>query len=160
MQYYLALGSNIGDRSGHIVKALAELERIGSVQKKSALYETEPYGYLKQDLFFNVVIIFESKIVPDELLIKIKKIEKKIGRKDRPRWHAREIDIDIIEYNGAAINTDTLKIPHPEFEKRKFVLMPLKDVAPHFHSRNGVSIEKLVNASEDQGKIKIVKTEW
>ncbi|WP_236974955.1 2-amino-4-hydroxy-6-hydroxymethyldihydropteridine diphosphokinase [Membranihabitans maritimus] len=128
---YLGLGSNEGDRLKFLNKALEAIEvDIGPIIIRSKFYKTKPWGYDKQNEFINMAIGVETKVPPQELLTKLKDIESKIGRIARSKWHEREIDIDILFYNDIILSMNNLKIPHPYFARRNFVLKPLAEIAP------------------------------
>ncbi len=127
---YLSLGSNIGDRKKNIAEAIDSLEKAGiRIKKKSALYETEPVGIKEQENFYNMCLAAETELEPEDLLKKIKEIEAKIGRLPSQRWGPRIIDIDILFYNNIIFENEDLKIPHPEILNRKFVLIPMAEIA-------------------------------
>ena len=127
---YLSLGTNKGERETYIKKALALLNKHGYVNKVSSYYETEPYGVTDQAKFLNIAIEYETDYNPEKLLKLAKKIEKKLKRKTLFRWGPREIDIDIIYYEECVMETKELTIPHKEFFRRNFVLIPLYEIAP------------------------------
>jgi len=95
-KYYLSLGSNVSPRTLYMRDAIAELEKMGTVIRKSSLYECEPWGRKDQPLFLNAVILFHTIYPPFKLLRNIKRIEKKLGRVETFKWGPRRIDIDII----------------------------------------------------------------
>jgi 2-amino-4-hydroxy-6-hydroxymethyldihydropteridine diphosphokinase len=128
---YLSLGSNIGNRKEMILKAKKELVKLKiSVDKESPLYVTEPVGKTDQEKFLNQVIRIRTSLEPLKLLIFIKNIESKLGRSSNEKWGPREIDIDILFYNDIIMKSDQLVIPHPEIQNRRFILVPMKDIAP------------------------------
>lgn len=127
----LSLGSNLGERTQNITRAIELLskEKIIENIQISSYYETEPLGYSNQPNFINVVVTGETNLSAENLLKECKRIEKRLGRQIRPRWHEREIDIDIILYSDKIIQTEELQIPHPELKHRKFVLIPANEIA-------------------------------
>ncbi|MCX6146476.1 MAG: 2-amino-4-hydroxy-6-hydroxymethyldihydropteridine diphosphokinase [Candidatus Kapabacteria bacterium] len=127
----LSLGTNIGDREKNIDKAFEYLVTSDILTNAviSSFYETEPVGILNQNWFLNVAIVGYTKCTQFELLQHCKTIEYSIGREKRQRWHEREIDIDIIIYGDTIINEEHLTIPHPRLHKRKFVLIPIAEIA-------------------------------
>ena len=133
---YLSLGANKGDRKDYLEKALIMLDHIGYVSKVSSYYETEPYGVSDQDLFINLICKLEIDLSPEKLLKAVKKIENKLKRSTIYRWGPREIDIDIIYYEDEIVETKELTIPHKEFYKRKFVLIPLNEIEPNLYIYN------------------------
>ena len=120
----LSLGSNIGDRLSYITKAIDELNAIKNLRvlSKSSLMETSPIGVIGQQNYLNAVLLVETTIEPLHLLVEIKAIEKKLGRKPRARWAEREIDIDILTYEGVTLETTELCLPHKELQNRLFAL--------------------------------------
>lgn len=125
---YLALGSNVGDSSQYLKKAIELLDPYLSNIKQSPIYSTKPVGYIKQGNYLNMAIRGETKLSPKELLEVNQKIEQNLGRVNRFRWGPREIDIDIIFYGNLIIKSEALTIPHPRFQVRDFVLQPLADI--------------------------------
>lgn len=160
-KYYLSLGSNITPRELYMRQAMAELESFGAVIKKSAIYESEPWGRKNQSKFLNAVIFFQSWLNPFELLNSIKHLEKSIGRKKRLRWGPREIDIDIIFCENITIQHHSLKIPHENFQKRKFVLLPMMELDKNYPIDGTEStIESVFNRCKDLTNIKQVSMNW
>jgi len=143
---YLGLGSNVGDRSGNLEKALAALSGQIAIEIVSSIYETEPVGYEAQDWFLNLVCCGKTELDPEALLAFTKSIEKGMGRQEAFRNAPRIIDIDILFYGDRIIKTEELIIPHPRITERAFVLVPLAQIAPGFiHPVNGKSISKLLS---------------
>jgi 2-amino-4-hydroxy-6-hydroxymethyldihydropteridine diphosphokinase len=128
---YLSLGSNIGDREGHLRKAV---ERLASqdvrVLHTSRIYETEPVDYKDQAWFLNQVVEAETALFPLQLLTRTARVEREMGRVRRVRKGPRTIDIDILFYAAAVVETARLEIPHPRIAERRFVLAPLAELAP------------------------------
>ena len=162
---YLGLGSNIGERIVYIEKVISELENSDNINilKKSGIYETEPWGNIKQDDYLNAVLEIETELGPMELLVELKSLEKKIGRTGNSKWSEREIDIDILFYEDFIIKNENLNIPHSFIEERKFVLVPLAEIAPDFiHPVLKKSAAEMLSSSEDKLGVKLygnVKTE-
>jgi len=131
---YLGLGSNCGDRLIFLKSALTGIAKLKGtfVRAVSSVYETEPVGKKDQREFLNAVAEIETALSPHDLLGEIKRLEQDLGRKDRIRWGPREIDIDILYYDGMILNEGSLKIPHGEVANRRFVLIPLNEVARGF----------------------------
>ncbi|MCX8064305.1 MAG: 2-amino-4-hydroxy-6-hydroxymethyldihydropteridine diphosphokinase [Candidatus Hydrogenedentes bacterium] len=127
---YLSLGSNLGDRLGNIQSAVGELKKSEKIRilRCSKVYETEPVGNFTQPMFYNIIIEVETELTPLELLKETQKIEYLLGRDRRERWGPRVIDIDIILYDDIVWVSEELKIPHPEYTTRRFVLVPLLEV--------------------------------
>jgi len=142
----IAVGSNLGDKLAYIRSAGTFLDQLSSVKAiKSSVWESEPVGAAKYT-FYNCVAVIESKLSPEELLKQLKDFEKKCGREENPvRWAPRVLDMDIIAYNSLAIRSDTLIIPHPEYHKRLFVLLPLKEVLPDWvHPDQAQTIDNMI----------------
>lgn len=129
---FIGLGSNLGQRRKFIKQALKCLQRSGiCLIKVSSFYETEPVGGPAQGPFINAVAEIETDMEPEELLRRLKSIEKKMGREpDREKWGPREIDLDILLYEDKIVSGDDLVIPHPLLPNRRFVLEPLAEIAP------------------------------
>jgi 2-amino-4-hydroxy-6-hydroxymethyldihydropteridine diphosphokinase len=120
----LSLGSNIGDRLSYLKKAGNELDRLKGfkILSWSSIMETSPVGVKDQNNYLNVVLLAETNIPPLQLLKELKTIEKNLGRKERSRWAEREIDIDILTYEGVEMETEELTLPHKELTNRLFAL--------------------------------------
>ena len=127
---YIGLGSNKGDRIGFLHHAVAELESdIGiKILALSSLYETKPYGVEDQPNYLNAVVLIETNYTPIEVYHKVKAIERIVGRTKSKRWGEREIDLDIILYDSIIYKDDLIEIPHKEYCKRDFVLVPLHEI--------------------------------
>ncbi|HOM26273.1 MAG TPA: 2-amino-4-hydroxy-6-hydroxymethyldihydropteridine diphosphokinase [bacterium] len=125
---YIAIGSNKGEKIKNIISGLKEIEKFLDIKKISFFYRNPPVN-AKGGIFLNGAIEVETNISPENLLEKLKNVEKKIGRKfPHQKGDAREIDFDIIFYGKKIIKTKKLIIPHPEFKKREFVLKPLLEI--------------------------------
>ena len=125
---YLSLGSNIGDRTDNLTKALVELSKKMKIVKLSSIYETEPLLFENQNSFLNMVLEVDYKGSPDQLLESIKIIENDMGRESTFRYGPRLIDIDIIFFNNYEVIQDNLTIPHYDWKNRLFVIEPLYEV--------------------------------
>ena len=125
---YLSLGSNIGDRADYLTKAIVKLSKKMKIVKSSSIYETEPLLFENQNSFLNMVLEFDYKGSPDQLLESIKIIENDMGRESTFRYGPRLIDIDIIFFNNYEVNQDNLTIPHYDWKNRLFVIEPLYEV--------------------------------
>jgi len=153
---YLCLGSNVGDRRAAIVGGVAELERSGvTVEAQSSLYETEPVGLEDQRWFLNRVVCGTTKMAPDRLLAACKRIERWFGRRrSRVRFGPRTLDIDILLYGDHAISTDRLTIPHPRIRERRFVLVPLVEIAPGVvDPRDGTPYAEILERLDEGKKV-------
>ncbi len=129
---YLGVGSNLGNRKKYIQSAIQYLRETSGVyvKKISSLYETDPVGGPPQGKFLNGAIKLETSLLPGEFLIRLREIEKKVGRKQRVRYGPREIDLDILFFGQQKIFENDLQIPHPRIQEREFVKIPLREIAP------------------------------
>ena len=152
----LSLGSNMGDRMQNIRHAEALIESaIGTIEKKSAYYETAPWGNLEQGAFINSAAMILTDNTPSELLIKTQEIEKTLGKTDTVHWGPRIIDIDIVLFADWMVKKGDLIIPHPEIQNRNFVLKPLLDIEKNImHPKLNKTIEELYLESPDQCEVK------
>jgi 2-amino-4-hydroxy-6-hydroxymethyldihydropteridine diphosphokinase len=126
---WLALGTNLGDRAGYLEAARRALPEAGiTLVRASRVAETEPVGVRDQPHFLNQVLEVETSLEPRPLLEAVKAIEQQLGRTARKRWGPREIDIDILRYDGRTVDEPGLHIPHPELHNRRFLLDLLEDL--------------------------------
>lgn len=143
---YIALGSNMGNKSAYLDNATNELnsDKKCKVIRASQYIETEPYGGVEQDNFLNGVLELETLYSPLQLLEFLNKIEAKYDRERKIHWGPRTLDLDIILYDEIIIQTERLTVPHIEMCKRDFVLKPLSQIAPYVkHPVNGKTILEL-----------------
>ena len=149
---YLGLGSNLGDREHHLTAALDHLSSAGlHVARCSSLYETEPVDYTDQRWFLNMVVEVETDMFPMQLLTKLLKIERMLGRVRTVPKGPRTIDIDILLYGRAVIRTANLEVPHPRMGERRFVLAPLAELAPELrHPLTHKTIAQMLEAAPAQ----------
>jgi 2-amino-4-hydroxy-6-hydroxymethyldihydropteridine diphosphokinase len=128
---FLGLGSNLGDREGTIERALAGLEARGfQVTARSALYLTEPVGGPPQGWFVNAVARGETGLRPEALLEACLAVERELGRVRTLRDGPRILDLDLLLYGDEVLETHELRVPHPRLHQRRFVLVPLAEIAP------------------------------
>ncbi|MCC6721876.1 MAG: 2-amino-4-hydroxy-6-hydroxymethyldihydropteridine diphosphokinase [Bacteroidia bacterium] len=147
----LLIGSNVGDSKDYLTKAKIHLEKeFGKLILKSNIFKTQAWGITEQDDFLNQALVYYCNLNPEEILKKIKSIEKKIGRQKRNTWANREIDIDIIYYGSLIFQSEKLIIPHPLMHLRKFVLIPLSQIIPEFkHPVLNKSVNELLKNCND-----------
>jgi 2-amino-4-hydroxy-6-hydroxymethyldihydropteridine diphosphokinase len=128
---YLLTGGNMGDRERSLAMA-SELigTECGQIIKTSSLYETAAWGKMDQPAFLNQALEIETTLNATQLIRHILKVEKKMGRVREEKYGERMIDIDIIFFNNDILKTTFLKLPHPEMQNRRFVLVPLAEIAP------------------------------
>lgn len=154
---YLALGSNLGDRSANLKQAIAALTPQLEVKAKSQVYETPPWGIEDQPKFLNQVVKAKTYLEPEQLLKHLKRLEVALGRKESIPNGPRLIDIDILFYDDVVLNTPALVIPHPRLHERGFVLLPLMDIAPDLvHPVSKQSVREMATVSNVEGIEKFV----
>ncbi len=138
-RYFVALGSNLGDRLSHLTGACREIAEFATVDAVSSIYETEPVGGPEQGPFLNAVVGVSSELAPIELLERLQTVEDAHGREREVRWGPRTLDLDIVAWDGEPVTDSRLEVPHPRAAERAFVLMPLADVAPGARMGAGLS---------------------
>ncbi len=130
---FIGLGSNLGNRPGHLAKAREALaDHAGELLAASTIYDTDPWGPIPQDNYLNQVVVLSTGLAPRELLIMLHEIERAAGR-DRTnevRYGPRSLDLDILLYGESTVQEGDLVIPHPRIAERAFVLVPLAEIAP------------------------------
>jgi 2-amino-4-hydroxy-6-hydroxymethyldihydropteridine diphosphokinase len=153
---YLLLGSNLGDKKSQLDLAIALIsQQIGEVVKKSSFYETEPWGFISENDFLNIAVKALTFHDPDEVMKKIHDIEKTFGRERLTEgYSSRPMDIDILFYDDLIIDQETLRIPHPRIQERRFVLIPLLEIAPELsHPITGKSIKVILDQCKDTNAV-------
>lgn len=130
---FIGVGSNKGNRIDNIKSAIDLINGLTgcNVKKISSLYETIPFGDVKQNNFLNAVIKISTTLHPQELFIELKNIEQILGRILREKWGPREIDLDILFYNDLIISNEIITLPHKGIINRDFVVVPLIEIEPH-----------------------------
>ncbi|MFP4157149.1 MAG: 2-amino-4-hydroxy-6-hydroxymethyldihydropteridine diphosphokinase [Opitutales bacterium] len=149
---YLALGSNLGDRLANMRAALAHLGRCHAIRllRASPVYENRAIGMGQADDFLNAVAELETSLEPEKLLDLCLEVERQLGRERRGGWAPRTIDLDLIDYEGVACQTQRLNLPHPRLAERDFVAVPLCDLAPELLVA-GVSVIDIVRQLDARG---------
>jgi len=152
---YLSLGSNLGDRADFVVRAILALGPAGiRVLRRSKIYETEPVDAPAQGMFLNMVVEAETELAPRALLDALLGIEKSLGRERTVRRGPRTIDIDILFCGASVAREPGLEMPHPGIAARRFVLVPLTELAPGLrHPVLGRTIPELLATCPDASRV-------
>jgi 2-amino-4-hydroxy-6-hydroxymethyldihydropteridine diphosphokinase len=154
---YLSLGSNLGDRAENLARAVDGLPGAGiNVLRQSSIYETEPVDFLDQPWFLNTVLEAETLLPPAQLLAALQGIERRLGSRKLVARGPRIIDLDILIYGGVVVRTAEMEIPHPRMAERRFVLVPLAELAPGLvHPIFHATIADLLAATRDNSGLKV-----
>ena len=154
---YIALGSNLGDRATNISRAVEAMNSAGiRVTRQTALYLTEPVGVPGRAHFLNAVVEAETSLMPLQLLHALLKIERELGRRRITPHGPRTIDLDILFYGSSVIRGPELQVPHPRLAERRFVLVPLAEIAPEFrHPVLRKSIAELLAETPDRSEVRL-----
>jgi 2-amino-4-hydroxy-6-hydroxymethyldihydropteridine diphosphokinase len=153
---YLLTGGNMGDRQKNLATTYEQIQQeCGDIVSSSSIYETAAWGKKDQPPFLNQVLEIQTELTPRKLLKKILAIEKQIGRVRKEKYGPRIIDIDILLFNDGIYNYTSLKIPHPEMQNRRFVLVPLAEIAPEaIHPIFKKTIAELLAVCPDELPVK------
>jgi 2-amino-4-hydroxy-6-hydroxymethyldihydropteridine diphosphokinase len=152
---FLSLGSNVGDRAANLREALARLSGAGvGVRRVSSFFRTEPVGFQAQTWFINCVLEGETEKMPLRLLNTLQRIEWQMGRRGGRRFGPRAIDLDILLYENAVVRLAKLTIPHPRLAERRFMLIPLRELAPHLrHPATQRTVTEMLSETHDTSQV-------
>ena len=153
---YIALGSNVGDRASMLERAMAAMNSAGiRVLRESSFYVTEPVDAPGQAWFLNAVVEAETSLLPLQLLHALLRIERELGRRRITPHGPRTIDLDILFYGSSVIHSKELQVPHPRLSERRFVLVPLAQIAPEFrHPVLHKSVTQLLAETPDRSEVR------
>lgn len=153
---YLSFGTNLGDRAQNLETAIELIKHVGEIVKKSSIYMTEAWGNSDQPAFYNMVLCLETRLDPVTLLHELLSFETKMGRVRHDKWGPRLIDMDILLFDDMVVHhAGLLTVPHPEMQNRRFVLMPLTEIAPTvMHPTLGKNIRELLAHLQDPLEVK------
>ncbi len=154
-QVYLSHGSNRGDRVANLRRAMEELDKVGvKVQRASSFYKTEPVDFGPQAWFLNCAVEASTELMPMQLLKAVKSVERAMGRRPGVSKGPRAIDIDILLYENVVVRTAALTIPHERMNERRFVLVPLRELAPAVrHPVSRSTVAEMLQASPDLSQV-------
>ena len=154
---YIALGSNVGDRASMLGGAMAAMNSAGiRVLRQSSFYVTEPLDAPGQAWFLNAVVEAETSLLPLQLLHALLRIERELGRRRITPHGPRTIDLDILFYGSSVIRSKELQVPHPRLPERRFVLVPLAQIAPEFrHPVLHKSVTQLLAETPDRSEVRL-----
>jgi 2-amino-4-hydroxy-6-hydroxymethyldihydropteridine diphosphokinase len=159
-RFAISMGSNLGDRIGHLRGAIRELSNLVSVEAVSSLYETEPVGGPEQDPYLNAVAVVQTDRNGHDLLEVLQGIEADHGREREVRWGPRTLDLDLVAYDGSPIDDHPdLVIPHPRAAERRFVLEPLAEVWPGVAVNGAATANHALERVADQN-IDLLARSW
>jgi 2-amino-4-hydroxy-6-hydroxymethyldihydropteridine diphosphokinase len=155
---YLSMGSNVGDRVENLKQAIAKLPATGaSVTRTSSFYETEPVDFLQQDWFVHCAVEAETGLAPLDLLRAVRAIEARMGSKKPVPKGPRLLDIDVLLYADEIVQTAELQIPHPRMQQRRFVLVPLNEIAPRvLHPQIELTVSELLARCQDAAEVRLL----
>ncbi len=157
---YLLLGGNQGNTVQILASAHSLIRlQIGTIINISPLYETAAWGKTDQPNFLNQAIEVLTNLNAAEILEQTQQIENQLGRQRQEHWGQRTLDIDILFFNNEIIQSDSLTIPHPELQNRRFALEPLNAIAPGFiHPQSGLSVAGMLQLCTDRLPVKLFKS--
>ena len=156
---YIGLGSNLGDRAGNLSSAVQALNEAGlEVVRLSSIYETEPFETFPQPAYLNMVAELGSNALPspEEVMARLLEVETSMGRVREISKGPRSIDLDLLLYGKETRDTESLKLPHPHLHRRRFVLVPLVELAPSLvHPTLDQTVSELLTTLDDASEVKL-----
>ncbi len=160
---YLGIGSNLGNPVQQCRDALREISSLKNVQllRRSSLYRTQPVGPVNQGWFVNGVVEVRTTFTAMQLFKATQWVEQALGRVRTEKQGPRTIDVDVLLHGQEIVDSGELVIPHPEMHKRRFVLVPMNEVAPYvIHPRYGISMKGLLDRLDDDHAVERMEAEW
>ena len=158
---YIGIGSNLGTSEKNCIEAIEKIYRTKDIKiiSRSSFYQTEPIGEVQQDWFVNSAIKIKTNLSPTHLLSALLNIESVMGRTREEKWGPRLIDLDLLFYGNLILGKKDLTLPHPEIQKRKFVLIPMSEIAENLvHPTLKKTIKILLQESSDETVVKKLKS--
>ena len=155
VEAFIGLGSNLGNREENIDNSIRLLSRMEGIELlgRASNYETEPVGPV-QPWFINTAIKIKTTYSPEDILSRCKEVERRIGRVDSLKWGPRLVDLDLLLVKGCILDDKELKLPHPQMEKRRFVLLPLLELEPDLvHPELNTPLKELLPKTEKGKKV-------
>ncbi len=152
---FLLLGSNVGNKLNWLKQAITSIEKeVGFIEKISSVYETEAWGNTNQDSYYNILVVVKTDLPPLSLLEATQKIEQACERNRIVHWGPRTMDIDILFYDDLVFQNEHLSIPHQLIQERRFVLVPLFEIAPSWvHPKLKIDIATLISITKDNSNV-------
>ncbi len=149
---YIGLGSNLGDRAANLAEARRRMQEVAiAISRESSLYETAPRDITDQPWFLNQVVEAKTECLPRQLMARLTRIERDMGRRRIVPKGPRNIDLDILYYGDSIVNVQGLEIPHPRIAERRFVLEPMAELAPDLRdARSGLTVRQMLASVADQ----------
>jgi 2-amino-4-hydroxy-6-hydroxymethyldihydropteridine diphosphokinase len=158
------LGSNLGDRFAALGRAMELIgEEAGKITGSSSVWETEPWGFDADELFLNMVVVIRTTLEPARMMQLFRSIEGRMGRKRSGggKYESRLIDLDILLWGNRVITMPGLEVPHPKLHSRRFVLEPLKEVAPDaVHPVTGLTVTEMLELCDDRSDVRLSERQF
>ena len=158
---YIGIGSNLGTPGKNCIEAIEKISNTKDIKiiSRSSFYQTEPIGEVQQDWFVNSTIKIKTNLSPTHLLSDLLNIESAMGRTREEKWGPRLIDLDLLFYGNLILGKKGLTLPHPEIQKRKFVLIPMSEIAESLvHPTLKKTIKTLLQESSDGTVVKKLRS--